>query len=111
MGYGRTFIAPQVLQIATLHCGYADGYRRDLGNRAVVGYGDATYPVVGRVSMDYLTVALPATVPVQPGAPMVLYSADPARPHSLERQAQLLGTIPYELTCALHRRMARVYVE
>ncbi len=109
VGYGRTFVAPGTLQIATLHCGYADGYRRDLGNRAVVGFGASTYPVVGRVSMDYLTVALPAEVPVRPGDPMVLYSADPGQPHSVERQAQLLGTIPYELTCALHRRMARLY--
>jgi alanine racemase len=40
---------------------------------------------------------------------MVLFSADPAHPNSLERSAHLLGTIPYELTCGLHRRMARLY--
>lgn len=110
VGYGRTFVAPQPLQIATLGCGYADGYRRDLGNRAVVGFGGATYPVVGRVSMDYLTVALPLGVAIAPGDPMVLFSGDPKAPHSIERLAQLLGTIPYELTCALHRRLGRVYL-
>ncbi len=107
VGYGRTFVAPHPLQIATLACGYADGYRRDLGNRAVVGFRGRTYPVVGRVSMDYLTVALPVEVPAAPGDPMVLYSGDPAAPHSLERVAASLGTIPYELTCALHRRITR----
>jgi alanine racemase len=107
VGYGRTFVAPHPLQIATLACGYADGYRRDLGNRAVVGYGGKTYPVVGRVSMDYLTVALPLEIPLMPGEPMTLYSNDPSAPHSLERLAQVLGTIPYELTCALHRRITR----
>lgn len=107
VGYGRTFVAPHPLQIATLACGYADGYRRDLGNRAVVAFQGRTFPVVGRVSMDYLTVALPLEVPVAPGDPMVLYGADPTAPHSLERLAQLLGTIPYELTCALHRRISR----
>lgn len=109
VGYGRTFVAPHPLQIATLGCGYADGYRRDLGNRAVVGYAGATYPVVGRVSMDYLTVALPIGVAIAPGDPMTLFSADPTAPHSIERLAQLLGTIPYELTCGLHRRLGRVY--
>ena len=107
VGYGRTFVAPQPMQIATLACGYADGYRRDLGNRGVVGFAGRTFPVVGRVSMDYLTVALPLDAPVAPGDPMTLFSADPASPHSLERLAQLLGTIPYELTCALHRRITR----
>lgn len=110
VGYGRTFVAPHPLQIATLGCGYADGYRRDLGNRAVVGFGEATYPVVGRVSMDYLTVALPIGVAIAPGDPMTLFSSDPSAPHSIERLAQLLGTIPYELTCALHRRLGRIYL-
>jgi alanine racemase len=57
--------------------------------------------------MDYLTVALPLEIPVAPGDPMTLYSNDPGAPHSLERLAQVLGTIPYELTCALHRRITR----
>ncbi len=109
VGYGRTFVAPQPMQIATLACGYADGYRRDLGNRAVVGFRGRTFPVVGRVSMDYLTVALPLGIEVAPGDPMTLYSSDPAAPHSLERLAQALGTIPYELTCGLHRRITRRY--
>jgi alanine racemase len=57
--------------------------------------------------MDYLTVALPVDVAVAPGDPMVLFSGDPAAPHSLERLASALGTIPYELTCGLHRRITR----
>ena len=107
VGYGRTFVAPHPIQIATLACGYADGYRRDLGNRAVVGFKGKTFPVVGRVSMDYLTVALPVDVPAAPGDPMILFSGDPMAPHSLERLAAALGTIPYELTCGLHRRITR----
>jgi len=109
VGYGRTFVAPQPMQIATLACGYADGYRRDLGNRGVVGIDGQTFPVVGRVSMDYLTIALPLDARVTPGDPMTLFSADPDAPHSLERLAQVLGTIPYELACALHRRISRRY--
>ncbi|HJW08740.1 MAG TPA: alanine racemase [Holophagaceae bacterium] len=110
VGYGRTFVAPQPMRIATLACGYADGYRRDLGNRAVVGFKGRCFPVVGRVSMDYLTVALPLDVEAAPGEPMTLFSGDPDQPHSLERLAQLLGTIPYELSCALHRRISRRYI-
>lgn len=111
VGYGRTFVSSQAMKIATLHCGYADGYRRDLGNRAVVGFKGSTHPVVGRVSMDYLTLALPVESEVLPGDPVVLMSSDPSQPHCAERLATLLGTIPYELVCALHRRMARNYFE
>jgi alanine racemase len=57
--------------------------------------------------MDYLSVALPLDLPVAPGDPMTLFSGDPSAAHSLERLAQSLGTIPYELTCALHRRITR----
>ena len=109
VGYGRTFVAPQPMQIATLACGYADGYRRDLGNRGVVGFAGQTFPVVGRVSMDYMTVALPLGTQVVPGDPMTLFSADPAAAHNIERLSQILATIPYELTCALHRRISRRY--
>jgi alanine racemase len=109
VGYGRTFVAPQALQIATLGCGYADGYRRDLGNKAMAGFQGRFFPVVGRVSMDYLTVALPVDVPVEPGDPMSLIGTDPTQPNALERIAQLLGTIPYEISCGLHRRMARSF--
>ena len=109
VGYGRTFVAPQPMQVATLACGYADGYRRDLGNRGVVGFRGRTFPVVGRVSMDYLTVALPLDIPVEPGDAMTLFSAQASAPHGVERLAQALGTIPYELTCALHRRITRSY--
>ena len=111
VGYGRTFVSAQTMKIATLHCGYADGYRRDLGNRAVVGWKGNTFPVVGQVSMDYLTLALPVEAEVQPGDPVVLLSSNSAHPHSAERLAALLGTIPYELVCALHRRMARIYID
>ena len=61
--------------------------------------------------MDYLTMALPIGVAIAPGDPMTLFSSDPTAPHSIERLAQLLGTIPYELTCALHRRLGRSYLE
>jgi len=109
VGYGRTFVAPQPMQIATLACGYADGYRRDLGNRSVVGFAGRTFPVVGRVSMDYLTVALPLDTAVSPGDPMTLFSPEPSAPHGLERLAQTLGTIPYELSFGLPRRITRRY--
>lgn len=107
VGYGRTFIAPVPLRLVTLNCGYADGYPRALANRAWAGFRGATYPVSGMVSMDSVTVAVPADLAIGPGDAMTLLSREPGDPHSVVNTARLLGTIPYEVTCALNRRVLR----
>ena len=107
VGYGCTYVAPHPLRLVTLNCGYADGYPRALANRAWAGYKGATYPVVGQVSMDSLTVVVPESVDIRPGESMVLLSRETKDPHSVANTARLLGTIPYEVTCALNRRVAR----
>ena len=107
VGYGGTFVAPEPLTLATLNCGYADGYPRALANRAWALHQGVPRPVVGRISMDAITVALPAGAEVRPGDTMVVLSADEAAPNSVVRTADLLGTISYEVTCALHRRVVR----
>lgn len=109
VGYGSTYVAPHPLRLATLCCGYADGYSRALSNRAQAGFQGHTYPVVGRISMDMLTVALPASIELRPGQGMTLLSRNPEDPHSVQHTAHLLGTIPYEVTCALNRRVTRTY--
>ncbi len=107
VGYGCTYVAPQPVRLVTLDCGYADGYPRALANRAQAGYQGATYPVVGQVSMDSLTVVVPESVDVRTGKSMVLLIREPADPHSVANTARLLGTIPYEVTCSLNRRVTR----
>lgn len=108
VGYGRTYTTPRPVKLATLNCGYADGYPRALANRAVAGFRGGLHPVVGRVSMDSLTVAVPDTVAIVPGDTMTLMSPETGDPHSVVAIARLLGTIPYEVTCALNRRVLRV---
>ncbi len=107
VGYGGRYVAPGPVRLVTLACGYADGYPRALAGRARVGFRGATYPVVGMISMDSLTVALPEDVAVNPGDRMVLLSREPEAPHSVLNTARLLGTITYEVTCALNRRVVR----
>jgi alanine racemase len=109
VGYGGTYVAPHPLLLATLNCGYADGYPRALSNRAHAGFQGGLYPVAGKVSMDVLTVALPDSISIRPGDRMTLLSRHPGEPHSVQNTARLLSTIPYEVTCALHRRVLRHY--
>ena len=109
VGYGSTFVAPHPLRLATVNCGYADGYSRALSNRAQAGFQGCTYPVVGAVSMDTLTVALPTTIAIHPGDWMTLLSRNPEDPHSVNQIARLHDVIPYEVTCALNRRVGRTH--
>ncbi|MDP1830993.1 MAG: alanine racemase [Geothrix sp.] len=107
VGYGSTYVAPHPVKLVTLNCGYADGYPRALSNRAQAGFKGRTYPVVGQVSMDMLTVVLPEAISIRPGDRMTLLSRNPEDPHSVQATARLLSTIPYEVTCALNRRVLR----
>ena len=56
VGYNGTYVLKRDSRIVTLGIGYADGYPRSLGNRAQVDIGGQMAPVVGRVSMDSITV-------------------------------------------------------
>jgi alanine racemase len=107
VGYGSTYVAPHPVKLVTLNCGYADGYPRALANKACAGFRGVTYPVVGMVSMDSLTVAVPESLEIGPGDAMTLLSRETGDPHSVVNTARLLGTIPYEVTCALNRRVIR----
>ncbi len=109
VGYGSTWVAPHPMTLATLACGYADGFSRALSNRAWAGFEGGSYPLVGTVSMDVVVAVLPEDSPIRAGDRMTLLSRHPQDPNSVLQTARLLGTIGYEVTCALHRRVIRQY--
>ncbi len=107
VGYGATHQAMPPARLAVVGVGYADGYRRSLGNRAHACVAGMRVPVVGRVSMDYLCVdvtALPAGA-VHCGDHVDLIGNGV----SLEELAQAAGTINYEILTGLGHRLQRVY--
>ncbi len=114
VGYGRTFHTSRDSIIGVVPVGYADGYRRALGNNAVVtvearrGQPRILTPVIGRVSMDQLSVDLTEVRDARVGDPVVLIDNDPAASNSVESLARQLGTIPYEIICALGQRIRRI---
>ena len=117
VGYGRDWTAPRATRIGLVPCGYADGYPRALGNRSVVRIAspeqatpDAFCPVVGRVSMDYLTIDLANAPWAAAGEEVVLLDDDPRSRCSAYVLAEQAGTIPYELLCHIGPRVARVGV-
>jgi alanine racemase len=107
VGYDHQWVAQRPSRIATLPVGYADGYRRALGDRAEIGLGGRLCPVVGRVSMDLITVDVTDCPEATVGDWAEVIG--PAVPP--ERLAHLAGTNAYEILTALGRRFHRVYLE
>ena len=109
VGYGRTFIAKEKTRIATMPVGYADGYNRLLSNQEHVIIKGKKYPVAGVVSMDLLTVDIGRDDDIRAGDDVILIGNTPDHSLSVEAIAKKSGTIPYEVTCWISKRVPRVY--
>ena len=108
VGYGATRQASAPMRLATVDVGYADGYPRVLGNCGFAVWAGHRAPVIGRVSMDLLTVELSGA----PHAGLVVgdYLELLGGGAPLEEVAALAGTINYELLTSLSRRAHRIYL-
>ena len=106
VGYGGTHQLDRDSQIATLGVGYADGYSRRLGDMARVSIGGQIANVIGRVSMDSITVDVTGfdQETLSTGAAS-LFHAD----YRIEKMASDAGTIPYEIMTSLGHRAERHY--
>ena len=105
IGYGTTFHTKRASRIATLPVGYADGYDRLLSNNANVLVRGKRAPVVGRVSMDLVTVDVTEIPDARFGDEVILLGGE----ITADELAKRTGTIPYEVFCRISRRVPRVY--
>jgi alanine racemase len=110
VGYGRTWVARRPSRIALVMAGYADGYRRILGDRAHALVRGRRAPVVGRVSMDMIVLDVTDVPGVVEGDVATLLGADgPARVDA-DELASLAGTISYEILAGISARVPRLYL-
>jgi alanine racemase len=108
VGYGASYTARPGTRIATVGTGYADGYPWSLGNRGMVVIGGHRVPVVGRVSMDLITLDVTG-LPDELARPGTL--VDLVGPGiSLEELAERAGTINYEILTQLGHRANRTFI-
>lgn len=107
VGYGASHRFKTKGRVATIACGYADGLFRSLGNRGFGVIGGVKVPVVGRISMDLITLDVSAVAPglVHAGALVELIGPD----HDVDALAAEAGTIGYEILTSLGRRYLRDY--
>ena len=101
VGYGGTVELQRNSWIATIGVGYADGYRRQLGGKAKVSIGGQVAPVIGRISMDSITVDV---TDLDKAALRADFAALIHDDYRLEAMAADLGTISYEIITNLGQR-------
>jgi alanine racemase len=111
ISYGRTFITPRKMRIATLSAGYADGYPWHLSNRdtAVLVRGQRC-AILGRVTMDLMMIDVSKIDDARVGDEVVLMGRDGNEEISCAELARTAGTIPWEITTRIGVRVRRVYV-
>lgn len=103
VGYGATWVATRPSIIATVAGGYADGLIRAMGSSAMLYADDTACPIVGRVSMDLITVDVTDLARI-PAALEILNATQ-----TVDILAQSAGTIGYEILTSLGNRYKRTY--
>ncbi len=107
VGYGATFRAGGPMRVATLGVGYADGYPRSLSNRGRAVVGGESVPIIGRVSMDLVTIDISSVPEKAARVGSLAELIGPAVPP--DEIADTAGTIGYEILTGLGPRYVRHY--
>lgn len=110
VSYGRTFTAEKDMKIATIPIGYADGYTRRLsGNGARMIIKGAYVPIIGTICMDMCMVDVTG-LDVKAGDAVTVIGKEGDKAVTADEIAAKSGTINYEITCDISKRVPRVYV-
>ena len=110
VGYGRTWRAERPSRIALVMCGYADGYRRALSNRAHVLVRGARAPIAGRIAMDMCMADVTDIPGVAPDDEAVIIGAQGAETIDADDLAALADTISWEILAGISARVPRLYL-
>jgi alanine racemase len=109
ISYGATYITEDKAKIATIPMGYADGYSRLLSNKGDVLINGQRAPIRGRVCMDQFMVEVTHIDDVEIGDEVVLIGKQGNAEFSATEMADIIGTINYEITCDITKRVPRIY--
>lgn len=107
VGYYGTYCTEYPTQIATVAVGYADGYNRALSNRGDVLIGGRRCAVLGRVSMNWITVDIGLDASVKTGAEVVLIGEQGDETIWASELSKICRTIPYEILTSINASLER----
>jgi len=111
ISYGRTWKSTKDTYIATLPIGYADGLSRSLSSKLKVRIGNEFYPIVGRICMDQCMVDIGSESKVKRWDEVCIFGpSNEIKNNSAKDVAHLAGTICYEITSNINKRVPRIYL-
>jgi len=105
ISYGRIFKTERRTRMGVVPYGYADGFFRSLSNKCSLMTAEGPVPQRGKICMDMCMIDLTELPGVEVGDEVEIFG----KRNPVEILAATAGTIPYELTCAVSRRVPRVY--
>ncbi len=105
ISYGGIFKTEKRTRMAVLPYGYADGFFRVLSNRCSLVTKEGKAKQRGKICMDMCMIDITDMMTVDVGSEVEIFG----KKNSINEMADLAGTIPYELTCAVSKRVPRVY--
>ena len=106
ISYGGLYTTDKTTRIGVVPYGYADGFLRCLSNRYSVMTSEGSAQVRGRICMDMCMIDLTDKPGVGVGDEVTIFGAD----NPIEKMADIAGTIPYEIVCAVSKRVHRIYI-
>jgi alanine racemase len=109
VSYGRRYFTENDTQIGLIPIGYADGYSRTLTNKTGVFINKHKYPVVGTICMDMIMVDSHNLPALKAGDDVILYGKSENKEISIDDIAAKTGTIAYEVTCNVSKRIPRIH--
>lgn len=107
ISYGGIYTTEKSSRIGVIPYGYADGFFRALSNKFSVATQNGPAAIRGKICMDMCMIDLTDKPDVVVGSEVEIFGPD----NSINDMAALIGTIPYELTCAVSKRVPRVYIK
>jgi alanine racemase len=111
VGYGRTWRAERRSAIALVMCGYADGFRRALSNRAQVLVRGRRAPIAGRIAMDMCMIDVTDVRGVAPDDEVVIIGSQGGERIDADELAGLADTISWEILAGISARVPRLYMK
>lgn len=105
ISYGGVYVTDKTTRIGVLPYGYADGFLRSLSNKCSLYTKEGPAKLRGKICMDMCMIDITDMPSVDVGSEVEIFGEK----NSIDELASIAGTIPYELTCAVSKRVPRVY--
>ena len=106
VSYGKTFVATEKMKLATIPVGYADGFSRYLSGKGEVLVRGSLAKIVGRICMDQCMIDVTHVNNIRVGDEVTVFGKN----LPIVKIADMSGTINYEVTCLIGKRVPRIYL-